>query len=143
MYFSLVLSIPFLTFQSPPPYFSFSLPPSNPTSFLLFYSTSSNITFLMSQSFLSTLFILSHSILFSSLPTLLPPNPLFLCLFLICLPLHYTPLPIFLTFHTSCFLSKSLIILLTSNLLLIMYCLYHLRIIGLHPSLSLSFIVLL
>lgn len=65
-YFSLFLSIPFLTFQSPPPYFPLSLSSSNPTSFLLFYSTSSNITLLMSQSFLSTLFILSHSILFPS-----------------------------------------------------------------------------
>ena len=45
---------------------SLSLSPSNPASFLLFYSASSNITLLMSQSFLSTLFILSHSILFPS-----------------------------------------------------------------------------
>lgn len=86
-----------------------------------------------------------HSFPFYSLPFPLSflSNPLFLYLFPICLPLHYTPLPIFLALHTSCFLSKSLIILLTSNPLLIMYCLYHLSIIGLHPSLSLSSIVLL
>ena len=50
-------------------FFLFSLS-SNPTSFLLFYSTSSNITLLISQSFLSTLFI--FPILLSSLLTLLP-----------------------------------------------------------------------
>ena len=86
-----------------------------------------------------------HSFPFYSLPFPLSflSNPLFVYLFPICLLLHYTPLPIFLADDTSCFLSKSLIILLTSNPLLIMYCLYHLSIIGLHPSLSLSSIVLL
>ena len=86
-----------------------------------------------------------YSFPFYSLPFPLSflSNPLFLYLFPICLPLLYTPLPIFLALHTSCFLSKSLIILLTSNPLLIMYCLYHLSIICLHPSLSLSSIVLL
>ena len=86
-----------------------------------------------------------HSFPFYSLPFPLSflSNPLFVYLFPICLLLHYTPLPIFLALHTSCFLSKSLIILLTSNPLLIIYCLYHLRIICLHPSLSLSSIVLL
>ena len=46
-------------------FFLFSLS-SNPASFLLFYSTSSNITLLISQFFLSILFIFSHSILFPS-----------------------------------------------------------------------------
>lgn len=86
-----------------------------------------------------------HFFPFYSLPFSLSflSNPLFLYLFLICLPLHYTPLPIFLALHTSCFLSKSLIILLTSNPLLIIYCLYHLCFICLYLSLSLSSIVLL
>lgn len=70
--FHTILDLLMFSFIFSPSYFPLSLSSSNPASFLFFYSTSSNITLLMSQSFLSTLFILFHSILFSSLPTLLP-----------------------------------------------------------------------